>query len=105
MKDLTTILSEVNEAIEMYETLKIGDVHTQSDIGRKLSVNIKYLGDLKTEYKGIWNNAFVNSSEKSDKKKEIEADIKVPELYQIRQVLRYSEGVLNMIRSSISANK
>lgn len=105
MKDLKEILGEINKQIEMYETLQIGDVHTQSDIGRKLAINIKYLGDLKLHFKQEWNKAFIGSDAKSDKKKEIDADEKVPELYVTRQVLRYSEGVLNMIRTSISANK
>lgn len=105
MKDLNQILSDISDCIDRYETLKIGDVHTQSDIGRKLSVNLKHLADLKVHYKDLWNKAFIESPEKSDKKKEIYADGLVPELYKIRQILRYSEGVLNMIRSTISANK
>ena len=47
----------------------------------------------------------MESAEKSDKKKEIDADMKVPELYLIRNVLRYTEKNLDTLRTSVSANK
>ena len=105
MKQLNEICQNINKAVEDYETCKLGDIHTQSNIGRALAVNLKYLSDYKVEYHERHNQAFIESGEKSDKKKEMEADIQVPELYKIRQIQRSAEKVLEVIRSTISANK
>lgn len=105
MKDLNEILSDINKCIDDHATCKLGTIQTQLEISRTLAVNLKWLGDYKVYYKEQWNKAFMESTEKSDKKKEIDADTKVPELYLIRNVLRYTEKNLDTLRTSVSANK
>lgn len=105
MKQLNDICQNINDAVEKYEVCKLGDIQTQSEIGRTLSVNLKYLSDHKIDFHNLWNKAFLDSEEKSDKKKEMEANERVPELYMIRQIQRSAQTVLDVVRSTISANK
>lgn len=105
MKPLYDILEAINDSVEAYETCKLGDVHTQSEIARNLSVNLKYLADAKVCFHEDWIQAFGKSDKKSDTKRAIDADTECPELYKIRQVQRATENLLNVVRSTISANK
>lgn len=105
MKALSQILEGINNAVDQYSVCKLGDVHTQSDIARELAVNLAYLSDHKIEAHERWNLAFEKSDKKSDKKKEIDADNSVPELYKIRQIQRSAEKLLEVVRTTISANK
>jgi len=105
MKDLTTILENINSAVERFETQKLSLTIDQSEILRDLSVNLHWLAEHKIEANKKWNWAYFNSKEKSAAGKERQADFEVPEMYKIRQILASGIKVLESIRSTMSANK
>lgn len=105
MKELTGILTEINNSIEKFETCKLSFTQEQSEILRTLSVNLHWLAEHKVAANKSWMYEYFNSKEKSAAGKEREADFKVPEMYKIRQLMASGYKVLESIRSTISANK
>ena len=105
MKPLTQILEGINLAVEQYDTCKLGDVHTQSEIARNLSVNLFFLAEHKIEAYKEWLNSYHNSPEKTDGKREKYADNTVQSLDTICQIQRSGENLLSVLRTTISANK
>lgn len=105
MKDLETILTNINKAVERYETQKLGLVHDQSEILRDLSTNLFFLTEHRVHYNREWMSVYFNSKAGSDAGKTREADFTVPHLYKIRHIMRSAEKVLDSMRSTISINK
>lgn len=105
MKALSQILEGIELAVEQYDTCKLGDVHTQSEIARTLSVNLFFLTEHKLEAFRKWNKSFIECKEKSDQKKEAQAHEQVPDYYLIYQIQKSGENLLSVIRTTISANK
>ena len=105
MKALSQILEGIELAVEQYDTCKLGDVHTQSEIARTLSVNLFFLTEHKLEAYKEWLSAYHNSPEKTDAKREKYADSAVQSFDTIYQIQKSGETLLSVIRTTISANK
>ena len=105
MKPLQQILDGIELAVEEYELCKIGDATTQSGIAKNLGVNLFFLVEHKVEAHSNWTKAFTESKQKSDQKREAEANTQNPEYYKICQIQKAGENLLNVVRSTISANK
>ena len=105
MKALSQILEGIELAVEQYDTCTIGDVHTQSEIARTLSVNLFFLAEHKVEAYKEWLSAYHNSPEKTDGKREKYADNAVQSFDTICQIQKSGENLLSVIRTTISANK
>ena len=105
MKNIKDILTEINEAIDDYHTLKLSLVADQSEILRKLSCNIAFLEEHRIEANEKWQSVYFNSTAKTNAQKEREADFKVPELYKIRRIMTGAVKVLDSVRSTISVYK
>lgn len=105
MKDLDTILTEVNQVIETYETCQLSLTAQQSDILRVLSSNFHYLAEHRIKYHEAWLSVYFNSRATSVSAKEREADSSVRELYKIRHFMNSISKVIDSVRSTISASK
>lgn len=104
MKDLNGILESVVSANDRFRTLKLSQVHEQSEILRDLSCAYSDLILWKDHYRNAWLDAY-NSESGSNAKKEREADSKVREYEKIKDLLRAIDNQMDAIRSTISANK
>lgn len=105
MKPLAQILDAIQLAVEQYETKNLSLIQDQSEIAKDISVNLFFLTDHKLEAFYRWNKAFIESNHKSDQKKEAEAHEQVPEYIKICQIQKAGENVLQIMRTTISANK
>ena len=105
MRDINEILSKIDDAVERYETCKLGLVQEQAEIARDLSVNLYWLTPHRIEAHEAWLSVYLNSKAPSSAAKEREADIKVGELYTIRQTTTIANKVLDILRSTIGVNK
>lgn len=105
MKELNTILENINKAVEDYEVCKLSFTHDQSEILQRLSTNLHWLAEHRIDYNKKWMYAYFTSKEKSAAGKERQADYEVPEMYKIRHLMASGYKVLESIRSTISANK
>lgn len=105
MKDLTAILEKINWTVDKYETCKLSLTADQTEMLRTLSTQLHWLVEHRTKANTDWLSVYFSSKAGSSAAKEREADFKVPEMYQIRHVMRTVEKVIDSIRSTISANK
>lgn len=105
MKPLQQILDGIELAVEQYETKGLGIVADQSEIARDLAVSLFFLTEHKLEAFRKWNKSFIECKEKSDQKKEAQAHEQVPDYYLICQIQKSGENVLQILRTTISANK
>lgn len=105
IRELPEILKDIRGAIEMYQTLKLKDVHTQGNILRKLTTNLAQLENYRAEYYDMWLDCYFKSKEQSNAAKEKQCDRDVPELHMIRKVMRGGYKVCDSIRSTIGIFK
>jgi hypothetical protein len=105
MKDLDQILTEVNQAVETYETCKLSLTTEQSDILRVLSSNFHFLAEHRIKYHEAWLSVYFNSKAASVSAKEREADMAVRELYKVRHFMASISKVMDSLRSTISSNR
>lgn len=105
MKQLEQIFTEVNEAVEAYETCKLSLTSDQSNILRVLSSNFHFLAEHRIVFHEQWLSVYFNSRAGSVAAKEREADMTVRELYKIRHFMNSISKVMDSVRSTISANK
>ncbi len=105
MKDLTDILDGLNKSIDDYHTLKLSLVSEQSEILRSLSVNLAYLEEHRIEAYEKWQSIYFQSTGKTNAAKEREADMKVPERYQIKRIMTGAKIVFDAVRSTIGVHK
>ena len=105
MKDLKEILARLDGAIEKFETCKLSLTQDQSEILRDISTSLYFLSHHKVKYHEDWMSVYFASKAGSATAKEKEADMKVPELYLIRQFTTSGSKVLDSMRTTISANK
>jgi hypothetical protein len=61
IRDLNEVLDNITSAIDRYETCKIGDTHTQSEIAKSLSTNLHFLVQFKIESHDAWMSTWFNS--------------------------------------------
>lgn len=105
MRPLTEILFEFNETAERYENLTLKFVRDQSEILQKLSCIYKELADHRIIEREKWLSYRHNSTAKSNAGKEAEADLKCPELYQLRHIMTACKLLIDTVRSTISTYK
>lgn len=105
MRELEDILSAIRKSVSDFENKSIGFTSDQTEILRDLGVNLFFLTDYKTQAFYDWNDAFINSVQKSDEKKQADAHKQHPEYFKICQIQKAGENVLQIIRTTISANK
>lgn len=105
MKPLTDILEAINKAINDYETKDLSLTYDSCDTAKNIAVNLFFLTEHKLEAFRKWNKSFIECKEKSDQKKEAQAHEQVPDYYLICQIQKSGENVLQILRTTISANK
>lgn len=105
MKPLEDVLKKINDAVDRYEVCKLSFTSDQSEILQTLSTQLHWLAEHRIQANKDWMSEYFQSKGASAAAKEREADFKVPEMYQIRHVMRTTEKVIDAIRSTLSANK
>ena len=105
MKPLTEVLRDFNEARDMYDNLQLKLVADQSEILRRLSVVNSHLAEHRIEAHTKWLSYQYNSTAKAQSGKDREADMKCPELYQIRHVMTAVKLLMDSVRSTISTHR
>lgn len=105
MKDLQTILNDINTLIEDYHNLQLNLVREQSEILRGLTTNLYFLEAHRIDAYETWQSRYFESKGGSAAAKQREADFKVPELYKIRRTMEGGYKVVDSIRSTISIYK
>ena len=105
MKELTTILTEIDTLIDAYHTMKLTLVKDQSEILRGLTTNLYFLEAHRIDAFETWQYRFHDSKAGSAAAKQRDADYKVPELYRIRRIMEGGYLVVDSIRSTISIYK
>jgi hypothetical protein len=102
---LEEVLEKINTCIDTYEQLDLKFVTDQSQILRDLTTALFNLEKYRVEAYERWHSVYFQSQGKSVAAKEREADMKVPELYQIRRIMTGGYKVVESIRSTISIYK
>lgn len=105
MKDLLTILNDINTLIDDYHNMQLKLVKHQSEILRRLTSNLYFMEKHRIEAHEKWQSMYFQSKGTSGAAKEREADFKVPELYQIRRIMTGGYKVVESLRSTISIYK
>jgi len=105
MKPLTEVLRDFNEARDMYDILELKLISDQSEILRRLSVCNSHLAEHRIDAHTKWLSYQYNSTAKSQSGKDREADMKTPELYQIRHIMTAVKLLMDSVRSTISTHK
>ena len=105
MKDLFSILNDINKLVEDYHSLQLNLVRDQSEILRGLTTNLYFLEKHRIDAYESWQSVYFQSKGTSGAAKEREADFKVPELYKLRRIMEGGYKVVDSIRSTISIYK
>lgn len=105
MRELETILTDINTLIDKYHNLQLNLVRDQSEILRGLTTNLYFLEAYRIQYYNKWQSVYFNSMGKTGAAKEREADHDVPEIYQVRRIMTGAYKVVDSIRSTISIYK
>lgn len=100
--DLLEVLNNLNNVVERYENVPLIETKELSEILRDLGCNISYLVQLRKEYYLKFQSVYFNSTANTHAGKERESMQKVPELDEIRKVLRHYSELQKDIRSQIS---
>ena len=95
------ILQRINEIVKEYNELPIPTALKVSELHRELTSQLFYLVSHRAHFHTL-HNKHILESEKSVAKATAEANEKHQELYLIRQVMKYADGVVNAMRSEIS---
>lgn len=99
---LEEVLSNLNKVIEDYKNVPLIEVHQLSEILRDLGVNLSYLVQLRKEYYFKFQKVIFESQCATISAKEREAEHEVPELDEIRKILRHYGELQKDIRTQIS---
>lgn len=105
MITLEQSLALIDSAISRYEVCKISFTHDQSEMIRDLSVGLFYLSEHRIRAHEQWMYHYFMSKGKSHVAKEMEANMRVPELYKIRHIMQSANKVLDSMRATIYGNK
>ena len=99
---LEEVLQNLNNVVERYQNVPLIETHTLSEILRDLGCNISYLVQLRKEYYAQFQSVVFNSKGTSATAKIKEAEFVVPELDEIRKILRHYSELQKDIRTQIS---
>ena len=105
MKPLEEVLNEIDSSIAKYQTLDLKMVRDQSEILQQLTTSLYDLAKHRVDYHEKFGSVYLNSQAKTNAGKEKEAELKVPEMYVCRHIMRSAEKVVEAIRSTISTNR
>jgi len=106
MKNLQEILSNINEAVDSYESLELINTNQQSEALRKLTSNLFFLEEHRIQAYNDWLNEYYSCPHTmSNAAKEKKCDTKIQELYMIRRIMSSGYRVADAIRSTISTNR
>lgn len=99
---LEEILNNLTELVDRYANIPLIETRELSEILRGLGVNISYLVTLRKEYYISFQNVKRSCNGSSEAERTRIAESKVPELDEIRKVLRYYDELRSDIRTQIS---
>lgn len=99
---LEEVLNNLNSIVERYQNVPLIETNTLSEILRDLGCNLSYLVQLRKDYYNKFQSVYFNSTANTNAGKEREAEQKVPELDEIRKILRHYSELQKDIRSQIS---
>ena len=100
--ELTEVLKNLNKAVERYQNISLIETNELSEILREIGCNLSYLVQLRKEAYQDFQFAKLNSKENTEAGKTREAEFKVPELDEIRKILRHYSELQKDIRTQIS---
>lgn len=104
MRDLVTILENINDVNDKYRVQKLSFTIEQSEILRDLSCCYTDLIEHKRLYREQWLDIY-NQTAGTNAHKEREADLTVKEYDYVKDVLKAVQMQIDCLRSTISANK
>lgn len=90
------------EIVERYQNVPLIETKKLSEILRDLGVNLSYLVQLRKEYYNKFQSVWFQSSATTNAAKDREAEMKVPELDEIRKILRHYGELQRDLRTQIS---
>jgi len=100
--NLSEVLTNLNNIVERYQNVPLIETKSLSEILRDLGCNLSYLVQLRKEYYSQFQSVVFNSKGTSQTARIKEAEFKVPELDEIRKILRHYSELQKDIRSQIS---
>lgn len=102
---LEEVLENLVDIVERYQNVPLIEVHSLSNILRDLGCNLSYLVQLRKDYYNDFQSVIYNSRGSSQAAKLKEAEFKVPQLDEIRKILRHYSELQKDIRTQISLHK
>ena len=102
---LEEVLYNLNDVVKRYQNVPLIEVFSLSEILRDLGCNLSYLVTLRKHYYNEFQSYIHMSSESTQAGKTRFAENKVPELDEIRKILKHYSDLQSDIRSQISLYK
>ena len=99
---LEEVLQNLNNVVQRYQNVPLIETNSLSEILRDLGCNLSYLVTLRKEYYSQFQSVVFNSKGASQSAKIKEAEFKIPELDEIRKILRHYSELQKDIRTQIS---
>jgi len=99
---LEEILKNLQDIVDRYQNVPLIETQSLSEILRDLGCNLSYLVQARKEAYEDFQYAFHKSTGSSNAAKKAEAEYKVPELDEIRKILRHYSELQKDIRTQIS---
>ena len=99
---LEEVLDNLKSAVERYQNVPLIEVMELSEILRDLGCNLSYLVQLRKEYYLDFQSVVFNSKASSTSAKIKEAEMRVPELDEVRKILHHYSELQKDLRSQIS---
>ena len=99
---LEEVLNNLNDVVERYQNVPLIETYSLSEILRDLGCNLSYLVQLRKDYYNQFQSVVFNSRGSSQSAKIKEAEFQVPELDEIRKILRHYSELQKDLRSQIS---
>ena len=102
MYSLNEVLENLSDVVERYQNVPLIETESLSEILRDLGCNLSYLVQLRKEYYIKFQSVYFNSQATTNAAREREAEMKVPELDEVRKILRHYSDLQSDIRTQIS---
>lgn len=99
---LEEVLKNLNDVVDRYQNVPLIETKSLSEILRDLGCNLSYLVVLRKEYYNQFQSIVFHSSGTSQAAKLKEAEFKIPELDEIRKILRHYSELQRDLRTQIS---
>ena len=99
---LEEVTSNLDNCVERYQNVPLIEVRELSEILRDLGCNLSYLVTLRKEYYLDFQSVVFSSKAGSMSAKIKEAEMRVPELDEIRKILQHYSELQKDLRSQIS---